>query len=148
MKASVGFRLKDGLDFAKSNVSLGYRGRFVDNGFCARDYDISPYPEFISGDDIRMDEYHQGLYDELRAFLFEAVYTNPVAKAEEGKAKRVVGEMYAYFASNPGEMPPEYRELAESQDIHRAVCDYISGMSDRYCVSMYEKLFVPKSWSL
>jgi dGTPase len=101
-----------------------------------------------SADDIRMDEAHQRLYDELRAFLFAAVYTNPVAKAEEGKAKRVVGEMYAYFAEHPDEMPPEYREIAETQDISRAVCDYISGMSDRYCVSMYERLFVPRSWSL
>jgi dGTPase len=101
-----------------------------------------------SADDIRMDEYHQGLYDELRSFLFEAVYTNPVAKAEEGKAKRVVGEMYGYFAENPGELPPEYREIAETQDVSRAVCDYISGMTDRYCISMYEKLFVPRSWSL
>ncbi len=99
-----------------------------------------------SGEDIRMDEYHQGLYDELRSFLFEAVYTNPVAKAEEGKAKRVVGAMYEYFVGRPGEMPAEYRDIAEAQDIHRAVCDYISGMSDRYCVSMYEKLFVPKYW--
>jgi dGTPase len=71
-----------------------------------------------------------------------------VAKAEEGKAKRVVGEMYGYFAENPCELPPEYRVIAETQDIHRAVCDYISGMSDRYCVSMYEKLFVPQPWSL
>jgi dGTPase len=45
-------------------------------------------------------------------------------------------------------MPREYREIAETQDVGRAVCDYISGMSDRYCVSMYERLFVPKSWSL
>ncbi len=99
-----------------------------------------------SGEDIAMDELHQRLFDELRQFMFEAVYTNPVAKSEEGKAKRMLREMYAYFADNPAELPVEYREIAGRQDIHRAVCDYISGMSDRYCVAMYEKLFVPKGW--
>jgi len=101
-----------------------------------------------SGDDIHMDEEHQSLYDELRAFMFENVYTNPVAKGEEGKAKEVVRRLYEYFAANPAKLPPEYRRIMEETDVHRAVCDYISGMSDRYCIAVYEQLFIPKSWSV
>lgn len=101
-----------------------------------------------SGEDIKMDKLHQDLYDELRAFMFEAVYMNPQAKGEEGKAKKVVGQLYLYFTENPQELPPEYREILSQSDAHRAVCDYISGMTDRYCISLYEKLFVPKSWGL
>lgn len=97
---------------------------------------------------ICMDELHQQLYDELRAFLFEAVYENPDAKGEEGKAKEVVRQLYEYFAVHTSEMPQEYIDIAEQTDIHRAVCDYISGMSDRYCVSLYEKLFIPRAWGL
>ena len=101
-----------------------------------------------SGEEIRMDTTHQQLYDELRAFMFEAVYTNPEAKGEEGKAKSVVRQLYSYFALHADALPTEYLLICEQTDIHRAVCDYISGMSDRYCISLYESLFVPKSWSI
>ena len=101
-----------------------------------------------SRDDIRMDDVHQKLYDELRSFLFEAVYTNPEAKGEEGKAKQVVRQLYDYFVAHGESLPNEYRRIAEESDIHRAVCDYISGMSDRYCTSLYEELFVPRSWHI
>jgi len=100
-----------------------------------------------SGKDVKMDALYQGLFDELRAFLFEAVYTNPRAKREEGRAKGVVRQLYAYFTANSSRLPDEYIKITEESDVHRAVCDYISGMSDRYCVSLYEALFVPKRWS-
>lgn len=101
-----------------------------------------------SGDDIRMDPQCQCLYDELRAFLFEAVYTNPMAKGEEDKAKEVIRQLYGHYTAHGQELPSEYRELARNSDLHRAVCDYISGMSDRYCIALYESLFVPRSWSI
>lgn len=101
-----------------------------------------------SDGDIKMDTLHQELFDELKEFMFAAVYTNPDAKGEEGRAKGVVEQLYSYFVKNPRELPCEYREISELEDVHRAVCDYISGMSDRYCVSVYEKLFLPKSWGL
>lgn len=101
-----------------------------------------------SGEEVCMDDHSQSLYDQLRAFMFEAVYTNPEAKGEEGKAKEVVRRLYEYYARRDHELPAEYRVIAEQTDLHRAVCDYISGMSDRYCVALYEKLFVPKSWSI
>lgn len=101
-----------------------------------------------SDSDIKMDMLHQELFDELKEFMFAAVYTNPEAKGEEGKAKGVVEQLYAYFVNNPAKLPREYREILGHEDAHRAVCDYISGMSDRYCVSIYEKLFLPKAWGL
>jgi dGTPase len=101
-----------------------------------------------SGAEIRLDAAHQALYNELRAFMFEAVYTNPQAKGEEGKAMHMVRQMYDYFVGNPDKLPDEYKAILEKEDIHRAVCDYISGMSDRYCILMYENLFLPKSWSV
>ena len=38
------------------------------------------------------------------------------------------------------------RKIAEKEDAHRAVCDYISGMSDGYAVDLYQELFIPKGW--
>lgn len=101
-----------------------------------------------SEDGICFDAQHKSLYDELRAFMFEAVYTNPEAKGEETKAKEVVRQLYDYFVKHPERLSAEYHAIAEEEDIHRAVCDYISGMSDRYCIQTYESLFLPRFWGV
>ena len=59
---------------------------------------------------------------------------------------RVLETLYTYFISHASLMPPEYLAIAEKEDVHRAVCDYISGMSDGYAVDLYQELFIPKSW--
>lgn len=85
-------------------------------------------------------------HDDLKNFMFEKVYTNPHAKQEEGKAELLIRKLYSYFLENNSKLPQEYKIIAEKTDIHRAVCDYISGMSDRYAVDLYTGLFVPKFW--
>jgi len=85
-------------------------------------------------------------FKKLTAFMFEAVYTNPIAKAQEGKAGELVGKLYEYYLTRPEEMPDEIRAIYETEGANRATCDYISGMSDRFAVSCYEKLFVPTFW--
>ena len=85
-------------------------------------------------------------HDDLKGFMFERVYTNPHAKQEEGKAEMLIRKLYAYFMDNSAKLPDEYKVIAEKTDIHRAVCDYISGMSDGYAVDLYTELFVPKFW--
>lgn len=88
----------------------------------------------------------QAMHDKLHRFMFERVYYNPVAKVEEGKAKLLIEKLYAHFISHSGELPADYLAIAEQEDIHRAVCDYISGMSDGYAVDLYKELYIPKSW--
>lgn len=68
----------------------------------------------------------QAMHDKLHAFLFERVYYNPIAKQEENKAKLLLETLYTYFISHASLMPPEYLAIAEKEDVHRAVCDYIS----------------------
>jgi dGTPase len=85
-------------------------------------------------------------HDDLKAFMFEMVYTNPNAKHEETKAVALVEKLYFYFREHPKMLPQEYRSIIHEADTDRAVCDYISGMSDSYAVDLYTELFVPKSW--
>ena len=85
-------------------------------------------------------------HDELKSFMFKKVYTNPAAKQEESKAENVVRKLYDYYIGFPERLPELYRNIAKETDVHRAVCDYISGMSDRYAVDLYSELFVPKFW--
>ncbi|MBE6654419.1 MAG: deoxyguanosinetriphosphate triphosphohydrolase [Ruminococcaceae bacterium] len=83
----------------------------------------------------------------LRRFLNDNVYYNPVAKHEETRAKDLLRKLYEYFVTHPEEMPPEYL-IDESESIERRVCDYISGMTDRYAINLFEELFVPKVWNV
>jgi dGTPase len=99
-----------------------------------------------SGEDILLSGEHQKLYNRLRDFLYEAVYTNDSAKGEEGKAKNMIRSLVEYFMEHPRKLPGEYLQILERDGKLRAVCDYISGMSDRYCVSVYEGLFIPRAW--
>ncbi len=89
----------------------------------------------------------QAATDRLRAFLFENVYLNPVAKAEENKSKELVFALFDYFEKNPERMPTLYIRMMENgESVKRCVCDFISGMTDRYAIETYEELFVPRVW--
>ncbi len=98
--------------------------------------------------EIRMEPEIQEATNRLRAFLFENVYTNPVAKGEEGKAKEMLGQLFMHFVKYPEQMPELYRRNAEEEGVERCVCDFIAGMTDRYAIETYKKLFIPHVWSI
>ena len=99
-----------------------------------------------SDDTVQMDKESEQHFLTLKRFLFEAVYKNPVAKSEEGKAKDIVRYLFGYYAQNPHKLPEFYRTVAEEEGTARAAADFISGMSDRYCVDLYESMVIPRSW--
>lgn len=84
--------------------------------------------------------------DELRAFLFRNVYTNPIAKGEEEKAKIMLEALFEHFVKFPHKLPVPYSAIAESEGVDRAVCDYVSSMTDRFAIDLYTNLFVPNVW--
>lgn len=98
-----------------------------------------------SGDDIKMGERELAAYKELREFMFESVYKSDAVKDEEDKASELVKRLYEYFLRYTDKLPTEYRIIAQEQGADRAICDYISGMSDRFAISLYEDLFIPRS---
>ncbi|NCB04354.1 MAG: deoxyguanosinetriphosphate triphosphohydrolase [Clostridia bacterium] len=85
--------------------------------------------------------------DELRAFMFDAVYRNPAAKGEEYKGMDILRSLYEHYAERPDELPEETRLVALRDGLDRAVCDYIAGMTDRYAVARYLDIFIPKNWN-
>lgn len=85
----------------------------------------------------------------FRKFLTEELYFNPVCKSEESKAHDMLIKLYEYYLGHLNELPPEYLKLIDRGDTaERAVCDYISGMTDHYSVETYNRLFVPKFWEM
>ena len=96
--------------------------------------------------DIMMDPVVGDATNKLRSFLFEAVYRNPLAKSEEGKAKELLARLYEYYVKHPERMPLSYCKNLEREGVERCVCDFLSGMTDRYAIETYNELFVPKVW--
>lgn len=83
---------------------------------------------------------------ELRKFLFENVYHNPKAKSEEEKAKVLLEQLFDYFMKYPERMPEPYFGNTYDEPVARCVCDYISGMTDRYAIDLYKEIFIPSVW--
>jgi dGTPase len=96
--------------------------------------------------EVKYDDEVQQAHDELRSFMFERVYNNPKINTEKEKAIHVVEFLYGYYKKNPHEMPELYQKLAEQHNCERAVCDYISGMTDDFAVDRFTELCVPKAW--
>ena len=97
---------------------------------------------------IGMDEETRQAMLRLREFMFERVYRRPQAKAEENRAKSMLKSLYLYFYEHVDELPEDYRRLmAEGDSRERVVCDYIACMTDRYSISVYRRLFIPKTWN-
>lgn len=83
----------------------------------------------------------------LRDFLFERVYESQLIMNEFRKTKKIIQELYAYYLEHIDEV---YRDIPQEkkQDKHRIVCDFIAGMTDRFALSTYERLFFPQGWTV
>ena len=84
----------------------------------------------------------------LRAFMFEAVYHNPVAKGEESKAQDMLARLFEYYQKDPDELPDDFQSIRQEEGVDRAVCDYIAGMTDPFAVDRFQELFIPKGWTV
>ena len=84
--------------------------------------------------------------DKLRTFMFENVYSNPIAKGEETRAKEVLVRLFEYYVRYPEKMPRPFYENTKNESVGRCVCDFISAMTDRYAIEQYKELFIPKVW--
>jgi dGTPase len=93
------------------------------------------------------DDFRNAL-NSLRAFMFRHVYGSPevLRIADMEKVELIIRSLYGYFLEHPDEIPGIYREIMKEEGTHEAVKDWISGMTDRYALRMYDKLFVPHSW--
>ena len=83
---------------------------------------------------------------DLREFMFENVYRNPIAKGQEQKAKGMLQRMYEYYYNHPEALPQDFQPQLSLDGMERTVCDYIAGMTDNYAVDKYTDLFIPSGW--
>ena len=81
---------------------------------------------------------------ELRRFMFKNVYHGETLKEERNKAKFILEGLINYFERYVEKMPEFYQKIVEEEGLQRGVADYIAGMSDDYCLMLFNKIFVPK----
>jgi dGTPase len=80
----------------------------------------------------------------LRSFLFEAVYENEEGTAEFKKATGILGGLWEKLRDQPDEFLD--RRIIDAEGLDVAAKDFLAGMTDRFAVSLYERLFIPKPW--
>ena len=98
-----------------------------------------------AGDIVQTPTVQQALQD-LRSFMFERVYRNPIAKGQEGKARDMLQRLFAYYAAHPEELPEDFQPQMSFEGLERTVCDYIAGMTDKYAVDKFSQIFIPMGW--
>ena len=99
--------------------------------------------------DIMMSEPVADAMKKLRQFMFDRVYQNPEAKSEEGKAEVLMETLYHHYLKHLDALPEEFLNLiSEGEPRERVVCDYVGAMSDRFAISVYEEIYIPKSWQI
>jgi dGTPase len=81
---------------------------------------------------------------ELRRYLYKNLYYNPVVHRPNLRAVKMLGQLFDYFLAHPGEIGENSRKRIKQTGLHRAVCNYLAGMTDRYVMLECERIFGKK----
>lgn len=87
----------------------------------------------------------EGALRGLREFMFENIYRGAICEAERRRAMFIINHLYDYYEKFPDKMSPLYLQIMEEEGVEKAVVDYISGMSDGYCINRFKEIYVPQS---
>lgn len=98
--------------------------------------DVRRYPERIARFTPRAAEATRS----LKQFLLANVYSSPKLEEDRRQATRRLAALFEYLLEHPDDVPEDYRRRAS---LHRGVCDYIAGMTDRYFQQVYARLVGP-----
>lgn len=141
----AGVVARDGMPVKALNslgATHGERIESMVHGVISESWSIS---EGHLGNGICMDPETLEATDDLRQFMFEKVYRHPDVEHEAQKARLVVTQLYEYFDARPEELR---RQMAdEGPATGWTICDYISGMTDRYATALFTRLFTPRPWT-
>lgn len=127
LKKTLGFTTKQRLNTFIHNIIMNSRDR----------------------DDIVMSVEIAQAMVELRKFMFEHVYKNPVAKGEEAKAKAMIEQLFHYYMEHIELLPDKYLTMLDAgEKEERVVSDYIAGMTDQYAIARFSEFFLPQAWQV
>lgn len=96
---------------------------------------------------VRLSEDMMSAMNELRSFMFQRVYAYSNYVIQE-RAERMLTQMFDYFMQHIDKLPAAYLRRLDIDGKERVVCDYLSGMTDRYAISVFENIFIPSTFSV
>jgi len=79
----------------------------------------------------------------LKEFLFHNLYRHYRVVRMGDKAGRILRDLFGAYVAEPRQLPPRFQEGIAADGVHRVVCDYIAGMTDRFALDEHRKLFDP-----
>ena len=80
---------------------------------------------------------------ELKRFLHQHLYRHHHIETMKDRARRIMISLFERYCDNPDLLPEEHRSKIEALGRERVICDYIAGMTDRYAMDEYRRLFEP-----
>ena len=111
----------------------------IEKAIMASDVGITPSND---GNVIRL------VFPEVTEERRKALVKDVKKKGEESKVGDILLNIWRYYVNHPENLPEDYRRIAETDGLERAVTDYVSGMTDKYVIDVYNDLFVPRSWQV
>ncbi len=80
---------------------------------------------------------------ELKDFLYSNLYRHYRVIRMAVKAERIISDLFKMYQAEPETLPRHIYYLRDEYGLERTICDYLAGMTDRYAVDEYQKLFDP-----
>ena len=77
---------------------------------------------------------------QLEQFLMQNMYLHPNLKETAQRVKTWLSTLFADLCKHPEKMPHYYQKMIDIESLHRTVCDYIAGMTDRYCLKLIDEI--------
>ena len=96
---------------------------------------------------VKMSDERMKAINTLRSFMFERVY-ELANKSIQDRSERMLTQLFEYFMKHAEKLPAPYLRTLDKEDKEVVVCDYLSGMTDRYAISVFEGLFIPTTFSI
>ena len=128
--------LKRVLDIFATDLIETTIKRIQDSGVESVD-DVRRAPRRLTG----FSEEIAARHGEVKRFLFAHVYDRAVITEDRDRSVRCLEEMFRYYLTSPGSMPPSHEELTRTEPRHVAVCDYIAGMTDQFLLRQHREHF-------
>ena len=76
----------------------------------------------------------------IKDFLYENVYNNKSLLIKRKRAEEIIVKLFNYFETNPNKLPEDWKNI-KNNTIERNICDYVSGMTDRYASKLYSSIY-------
>lgn len=158
-------RLCDKIAYINHDIDDAIRGKIISEGEIPKEFtdilghslgkrlDIMVHDIVTNSEntgDIIMSPEIEAAMHHLREYMFQSVYMNKKAKAQEEQAERLVAMLFHYYMEHQELLPEEYLKRMEQLDEqpYRMVCDYVAGMTDRYAVAKFKEIMIPSAWSV